>query len=82
MYVCVSTFPVQRVHFHLCRQQGLLLVVQLLGGRHLEKLEFIVKILINNIITSSSLVLSSSTSNCVDFFISSATSSSALFDLT
>ena len=80
MCVCVSTFPVQRVHFHLCRQQGLLLVVQLLGGRHLEK--FITIFKINNIITSSSLVLSSSTSNCVDFFISSATSSSALFDLT
>ena len=34
------------------------------------------------IITSCSLVLSSSTSSCVDFFTNSATSSSALFDLT
>ena len=44
----------------------------------------IIKILISIIIiiTSCSLVLSSSTSSCVDFFTNSATSSSALFDLT
>lgn len=43
----------------------------------------LIKILISFIIiTSCSLVLSSSTSSCVDFFTNSATSSSALFDLT
>ena len=34
-----DNFPVQRVHFHLRRQQGLLLVIQLLSGRHLAKIQ-------------------------------------------